>query len=157
MHEGHARILLAAQGYAELGMFDDGLAELGTLPEELQQEDDRIELRLAILMQAHRWNIALIVSRELYRSAPDKNIGYIHAAFCLHELGANEDARDLLLAGPEALHSEPTYHYNMACYECRLGNLDLARAHLDRSFQLDKKFRQFARTDPDLEPLRGKP
>lgn len=157
MHEGHARILLAAQGYAELGMFDDGLAELGTLPEELQQETIAIELRLAILMQAHRWNIALIVSRELYRSAPDKSIGYIHAAFCLHELGATQDARDLLLAGPEALHSEPTYHYNMACYECRLGNLDLARAHLDRSFQLDKKFRQFARTDPDLEPLRGKP
>jgi hypothetical protein len=43
---------------------------------------------------------------------------------------------------------------NLACYECALGNLGRACAHLDRSFQLDKKFRDFARGDPDLAALR---
>jgi hypothetical protein len=27
--------------------------------------------------------------------------------------------------------------------------------HLDKSFSLDKKYRDYARTDPDLEPLRS--
>ncbi len=154
MLEGHEKTLLAAQGYAELGMFDDGLAELNTLPAKVKRDPTAMELKLGILMQARRWDPALTISRQLTRACPDKNIGYIHTAFCLHELGRTDDARTVLLTGPESLHSEPTYHYNLACYECHLGNMDLARVHLDRSFQLDKKFRDFAKTDPDLQALR---
>ena len=155
MIESHEKTLLAAQGYGELSMFDDALAELDTLPAEARDEPAAIEMRLGILMQARRWKNALTVSRALTRAWPDKNIGYIHTAFCLHELGQTEEARSILLEGPETLRTEPTYHYNLACYECRLGNVEMARAHLDRSFQLDKKFRDFARTDPDLQALRG--
>jgi len=156
MLAGHERTLLAAQGYRELGMVDDALAELDGLPAELERHAIVLELRLVILMQARRWNRALEASRNLCQIEPEKTIGYIHAAFCLHELGNTIEARETLLGGPTALHADPTYHYNLACYECRLGNLDLAQAHLDRSFQLDKKFREFARTDPDLEPLRAR-
>ena len=154
MLEGHEKTLLAAQGYIELGMFDDGLAELDTLPENARRNPTALELRLAILMQTRRWKDALTVSRRLTRACPHKNVGYIHTAFCLHELGKTGEARTVLLAGPATLHAEPTYHYNLACYECHLGNIDLARMHLDRSFQLDKKYRDFAKTDPDLEALR---
>jgi len=156
MLEGHERTLLAAQGYGELGMVDEALTELDTLPADMKRHSKVIELRLAILMQARRWTDALQASRDLCNLEPEKTMGYIHAAFCLHELGHTVEARETLLGGPTALHAEPTYHYNLACYECRLGNLDLAQAHLDRSFQLDKKFREFARSDPDLEPLRTK-
>ncbi len=151
----HEKTILAAQGYCELGMFDDALTELNALPVEAKSHPEAIETRLAILMQARRWKSALTVSRELCLMCPDKNIGYIHAAFCLHELGDTVEARTLLLSGPETLHADPTYHYNLACYECRLGNFDLARVHLDRSFQLDKKYREFAKTDPDLKALRS--
>ena len=154
MLEGHERTLLAAQGYRELGMVDDALAELEGLPAALERHATVLELRLVILMQARRWDDALKAGRDLCQIEPEKTMGYIHVAFCLHELGHTIEARDTLLGGPTTLHAEPTYHYNLACYECHLGNLDLARAHLDRSFQLDKKFREFARTDPDLEPLR---
>ena len=41
MHEGHAKILLAAQGYAELGMFDDGLAELARCPRSCSRKRSR--------------------------------------------------------------------------------------------------------------------
>ena len=61
----------------------------------------------------------------------------------------------MLLQGPSTLHQEATYHYNLACYECALGQLALARAHLEKSFEIDKKFREFAKTDPDLKPLRS--
>jgi predicted Zn-dependent protease len=154
MIEGHERTLLAAQGYSELGMFDDALKELDSLPEEVADYSTVVELRTVILMQARRWKSALTASRALCRVAPDKTAGFIHAAFCLHELGRTGEARDILLGGPDLLHAEPTFHYNLACYECALGNLDLARMHLEKSFELDKKFRDFARNDPDLAPLR---
>jgi predicted Zn-dependent protease len=152
--EEHSRTILAAQGYCELHMFDEALQELGTLPADAQQHPSALEVRLVILMQAKRWKQALAAGKELVNLDPERNIGYIHSAFCLHELGRTEEARDLLLNGPSALHTEPVYHYNLACYECMLGHLDVARAHLDKSIQLDKKFRDYASTDPDLKALR---
>jgi tetratricopeptide (TPR) repeat protein len=155
MLEGHERILLAAQGYSELGMFDDALAEIDSLPEEVAQLGTAVELRTVVLMQARRWKLALTASRALCRLAPDKTSGFIHTAFCLHELGRTTEARETLLSGPELLHMEPTYHYNLACYECALGNLDLARLHLEKSIELDKKLKELARNDPDLAALRA--
>ena len=154
MLEGHERTLLAAQGYSELSMYDDAIAELDTLPEPAGGHATVVELRAVILMQAKRWKPALTAARSLCRIEPEKTSGFIHAAFCLHELGRTEEARDILIGGPESLHVEPTFHYNLACYECALGNLALARLHLDKSIQLDKKFRDFARSDPDLAALR---
>jgi len=155
MLDGHERTLLAAQGYSELSMYDDALAELDSLPGEVLESATVVELRTVILMQARRWKSALTAARSLCRVEPDKTSGFIHAAFCLHELGRTTEARDMLIAGPDALHVEATFHYNLACYECALGNLALARLHLDKSCQLDKKFRDFARSDPDLAALRG--
>ena len=154
MIEGHERTLLAAQGYSELGMFDDAIAELDSLPADAAHNSTALELRAVILMQAKRWKPALTASRDLCRAEPEKSIGFIHTAFCLHELGRTAEARDVLLAGPETLHTESTFHYNLACYECALGHLDTARLHLDKSIELDKKMRDFARTDPDLAALR---
>lgn len=152
--DSHERTLLAAHGYAELGMLDDALAELETLPAAALAEPTAVEMRLAILMQARRWVDALRTSEVLCKLDPTRNSAFIHAAFCLHELGRTADARDALLNGPPTLHGEATFHYNLACYECALGQIGLARAHLEKSFSLDKKFREFAKTDPDLKPLR---
>ena len=154
MLEGHERTLLAAQGYSELSMHDDALAELDSLPEEAAETSRALELRAVILMQAKRWKHALTISRELCRTDPEKTCGFIHTAFCLHELGRTDEARDILLGGPDALRAEPTFHYNLACYECALGHLELARMHLEKSFSLDKKMRDFAKSDPDLAALR---
>ena len=131
--------------------------ELNTLPDELADHATVVELRTVVLMQAKRWKPALTASRAaLCRVAPGKNSGFIHAAFCLHALGRTEEARDTLISGPELLHSDPTFHYNLACYECTLGNLDLARLHLEKSFELNKEFQRIrAKSDPDLAaPLR---
>jgi predicted Zn-dependent protease len=148
------RILLAAQGYCELSMFDEALEELASLPAKTQHHPSAVELRLVVLMQARRWKLALTTARELTKIAPDKSIGFIHAAFCLHELGKTEDARAVLLDGPQTLRTEPVFHYNLACYEAVLGNLDEARGYLKTSVELDKKFSEYAKTDPDLRALR---
>ena len=154
MLHGHERTLLAAQGYSELSMYDDALAELDTLPAATLKTAEALELRTVILMRAKRWKDALATGHELCATEPQKTGGFIHTAFCLHELGRTTEARDCLLNGPPALHAEPTFHYNLACYECALGHLDLARLHLDKSFSMDKKMRDLAKRDPDLAALR---
>jgi predicted Zn-dependent protease len=148
------RALLAAQGYLELGMAEEALAELSSLPQVESIDPDIIELRLHVLMQAKRWPDALAAAEELLLARPSAVQGYIHGAFALHELRRTAEARDLLLKGPEELRKDPTFHYNIGCYEAVLGNRDAALQSLRRSFALDSTYRDFARRDPDLALIR---
>ncbi len=147
------RTLLSAQGYFELGMMDEALSEIDTLPRPVQERLDVLQMRLFIQMRAKRWSQALKVSRVLCKTHPDDAVGFIHAAFCLHELGRTAQAKVLLLRGPASLLGEATYHYNLGCYDAALGNIEDAQAHLRISFKLDEKFREFAKTDPDLRAV----
>ena len=148
------RALLAAQGYLELGMAEEAIAELSSLPPVENIDPDIIELRLHILMQAKHWPDALAAAEELLRVRPSAVLAYIHGAFALHELRRTAEARDLLLKGPEELRKDPTFHYNIGCYEAVLGNHDAALQSLRQSFALDSAYRDFARYDPDLALIR---
>ena len=148
-------IILAAQGYFELEMHKEALAELDQLPLSEQIRPEVLEMRVLILMKDHHWREALDVSEKLCAMAPEAPVGFIHAAYCLHELGKTRQAKEFLLEGPAALATDPTYHYNLACYECALGNIETARAYLKASVAMDKDFREFAKSDPDLKALQG--
>ncbi len=151
------RIVEAAEGYSELGMAPEALAELASLPEEVLERESVLQLRLTVLMRARRWTDGLSVCRRLCEVAPQSSAGFIHAAYCLHELEETEMAKALLLAGPASLIDQATYHYNLACYECVLGNREAAMACLEACFNLDKKYRSYAREDADLAPLFPRP
>ena len=112
------RILLAAQGYLELGMVEEALAELSSFSGPFAQDPDIVELRLHIQMQGERWNDALTSAEELLRITPDAVPAFIHGAFALHEMGRTSEARDLLLKGPPVLKNDPTFHYNIGCKAC---------------------------------------
>jgi tetratricopeptide (TPR) repeat protein len=147
------RSLLAAQGYIELEMTDDALRELDALSSAEQVLEETLQMRLFVLMRAKRWDEALVVCRQLREDCPECTTGFIHGAFCLHELGRTLEAKELLMQGPKVLLSEPTYYYNLGCYAAVLGNLEEATAHLETSFRMDKKFREIAKYDPDLKPV----
>ena len=146
----------AAQGYLELGMTDEALAELGRVPEEDRAHEDVEQLRVYILMRARRWDEALEFCETLRGKYPEFGLGYIHGAFCLHELGRTAEAMALLQEGPAALLREPVYFYNLGCYHAVLGNPEEAQNYLQMSFNMDEKFREIARYDPDLEGVIGK-
>ncbi len=143
----------AACGYAELGMAAESIAELNAIDDEFQHRPEVLQLRLHHLMRKKHWSRALSVSRRLCRAAPEASAGFLHAGFCLHQIGRTREAKELLLRGPTALLKEPIYYYNMGCYEVLLGNLKDARVHLQISFKMDSSFRDLAKRDPDLRPL----
>lgn len=147
------RTLLAAQGYIELDMPETALRELDELPAEDQSRQEVLQVRLFIFMRARSWRDAMQVCDCLRAADPEQTTGYIHGAFCLHELGQTREAKNLLLSGPAALLREATYYYNMGCYDAVLGNLRDAQHALEISFKMDDKFREIAKYDPDLKEV----
>lgn len=138
-----------------LKMYGEAIEELATLPAEVLGEAVVVEMHLVTFMQAKEWERALEYGRTLCKLRPEEISGFIHSAFCLHELGRTAEAKELLTSGPPALLKEANYFYNLACYECVLDHLDEAQKHLTKSFELDSKYRDFAKNDPDLQALRA--
>jgi len=151
--EDFQRRILAAQGYHELGLWREAWRELDGLSAPAQNRPDVLEMRVLILINERKWREALTLSRQLSDIAPEEEGGWVHAAYCLHELGRTGEALKALLAAPASLREKAIFHYNYACYSCVLGKIDEARQALLRSFALDKRYRDFARSDQDLEPL----
>jgi hypothetical protein len=69
------------------------------------------------------WDLLIAVARELARLPPINDQGWIHWAFELQELGLIAEAKAVFFQA-EPLHpSCAVLHYNMACYECLLGDI----------------------------------
>jgi tetratricopeptide (TPR) repeat protein len=112
------------------------------------------EILLLCLMAESRWADALALTLRLCEMEPEEPGGFIHAAFCLHELGRTDEAVDMLSRGPAALRSKPVFYYNMGCYHACLGDMEKALKLLRQSFEMDGSLRAVARKDPDLDVLR---
>jgi len=134
-------------------MWRESVAELDAIDKRLQNRPEVLHLRLHHLMRKKNWGKALHVSQALCRAAPDCGTGFLHAGFCLHQLGKTAEAKRLLITGPIALLQEPIYYYNLGCYEALLGNVRDAKTNLQISFRMDASFRALARKDPDLKAL----
>ncbi len=131
----------------------ESIAELDAIAPRLQRRPEVLQLRLHHLMQTKHWSKALCISRELCRIAPDCGVGFLHAGFCLHQLGKTAEAKKTLSTGPLVLLKEPIYYYNMGCYDALLGDIHDAVANLRISFKMDASFRALAKKDPDLKAL----
>jgi tetratricopeptide (TPR) repeat protein len=148
------KCLLAAQGYLELDMPVEAMAELDSMAPDDRDLESALQLRLFIAMKSHNLEESLRICERLRQIYPEAVSGYIHGAFCLHERGQTDAALNLLLSGPPSLAEEATYFYNLACYSAVLGDLEGAADYAQRSFAMDDKFRDIAKLDPDLIELR---
>ena len=59
------RRIIAAQGYVELGLYEEAREELSPLPAEMNERVDVIEITLLCLMGGHRWAEALALATKL--------------------------------------------------------------------------------------------
>jgi tetratricopeptide (TPR) repeat protein len=147
------KILNACQGYLQLGMIEDAWNELNTVPPGFQDRPEVLQLRTWIHMRRKEWLPGFESAARLCGLAPHIPIPFIDAAYCLHELKRTSEAKQILMAGPPELAKFPLYHYNLACYEACLGNLDSARRYLKTAIGLHPPYREEALQDPDLKPL----
>lgn len=142
------------RGYIELGMLDDAWREIESLPPELSGTPEAQEVRIIVMLDQGRLEEALALSENLCDLFPDHPAGFVQGAYCLHARGDTAGAIAHLQSGPESLREEPVYFYNLACYELALGRDEAARTWLTHSFEMDRKNREKALADPDLDSIR---
>ncbi|MBN1673710.1 MAG: hypothetical protein JXR37_21865 [Kiritimatiellae bacterium] len=145
--------LLAADGYMDIKMFDEARKELDSIPVEYRDVPDYLWLRHRLTFAEQNWSEALDVGRKLCALAPDEPESWVSYAYAARELQQVELARRVADKGVEMFPDQPLLAYNLACYECLLGNLDRTRDLLTRAFSLDGKLRQEAMADTDLTGL----
>ena len=149
--------LLAAEGWLELGLAGECLGELGRLSAEVRRSGRAMNLEWQAHAARRDWPAALAVGRALAEGHPSDCSGWIQRSFALHELGRTSEAMDALAPALEMFPEHPLVRYNMACYACRLGDLDGARAWLRDVARLKgiAFVKGLAEGDPDLELLRA--
>ncbi len=147
---GVMRTLQAATGWLELGLADEALYELETLPTEVRRQRRVLEVTLAAQMVGKKWNPASDTARLLCLTASNEPVFFLRAAFCLHETGDTLAACNWLLRGPKTLFEMAVFHYNLACYLWTLGKASRARSHLRQAITMDESFLEAAREDRDL-------
>ncbi|TAG11043.1 MAG: hypothetical protein EAZ42_02170 [Verrucomicrobia bacterium] len=146
-------IMRAATGWIELGLADEALVELQSLPADVQSGRDALEIRLAAQMRVEFWNPASETALLLCLKDTSEPDFFLHAAYCLHKTGDTLAACNQLLKGPKRLFEMPLFHYNLACYLWTLGEGPRARSHLQQAIEMDHRFRKVALADSDLVGL----
>lgn len=147
------RHLTAAEGYAALRMFLDADAELDQIDPDVRHVAEVLAVRLKIYRGLEKWELMRTVAGRLVAHDPDNVQWAISLAFATRRAQSIEAARRILLEAVELHPSEPILHYNLACYECQLGLLQVAKGRLAHAFKLAPKCRLMALEDDDLAPL----
>ena len=149
--------LLAAQGWTELGNYLEAEAELRQLPEALRAHPQVLTVRHELYAKTARWELAAEVAGILVESFADQAGPWVSLAYATRRKpgGGIPQARDILTRALALFPSEAIIVYNLACYECQLGNETAALARLEQARALGGKsaIRQMALVDADLKPL----
>ncbi len=144
-----------ALGYIALGLLPAAEAELTAVSAHDQSTPAVLGAWVELHLANHGWAQTIAAARQLVDLAPAEEHGWIAWAYALRELQRTAEAREVLLRA-EPLHGVrcALLHFNLACYECLLGDLAEARRRLDQAIALDSSYVVVAAADPDLQALR---
>jgi tetratricopeptide (TPR) repeat protein len=147
--------LSAAEGWLELGNAREAQAELDCISPAGQGRIEVLAIRWGILAHFKSWEQGVVVAARIVELVPKEVFGWIHRSYALHELKRTREARDLLQPAAKLFPKVETIPYNLACYECQLGDLAAARDWFRRALKLHVKAELQARAleDEDLKPL----
>jgi Flp pilus assembly protein TadD len=148
----------ATIGWLELGNWREAAAELDGVRKALSKHPAVLWLRYDVHAQAGHWDLASEAAFTLARTMPGEPAAWTKLAYATRRKpgGGIPRAKEILAAARRLFPAEMLIPYNLACYECQLGNLALARALLREAFQLGNpaQLKQMSLSDTDLEPLR---
>ena len=147
------RALHAADGYLYLGLADYALKQLDFVPVPEQGDPSVMLARVRVLLHLRDWPQAEKLSSTGAEQHPSEEEFTVQRAFALHQLKKGDEAVEVLLSAPEWLRRTGILHYNLACYEARLGNLSTARQCIRAAIKINAAMKKNARVDPDLQSL----
>jgi tetratricopeptide (TPR) repeat protein len=128
--------LKAAQGWVELGAWDVANDELENITPQLRAHPDVLKVRFGVYLAAKHFELATAAADGLVKMLPEDSEGWIHRSYALHEMGRTAEAQEKLRPAAEKFPTKWEICYNLACYDSQLGEMDEARALLERAFTL---------------------
>lgn len=149
----------AASGWLDLGNWQEANAELERICPQNRTHPAVLEVRYEIYASGTRWEACVDIAETIVKLYPESTFGWIRRSYALHELKRSREALAQLLPAADLFPEEIIIRYNLACYECALGNMSSARAWLVKTFDLAQQqkcfdeYRLMALDDRDLEPF----
>lgn len=147
------RALEAGDGYLFLGMPAEALKEFAAIPKVERKLASVMLAEIRVLLHLKDWKRAEALSARGCETHPDEDEFTVQRVFALHQLEKGEEAFRVLLSAPEWIRRTGILHYNLACYEARLGDLNAARRCIDAAIEINSAIKKNARSDPDLAAL----
>jgi tetratricopeptide (TPR) repeat protein len=147
------RHLNAAQGYAMLQMYSDAEEELRQLSRGLDAVPEVLIARLLVYQGLKKWEGLRSIALQLMALQPGNSQWPISLAYATRRCDSIEVARNILVVAQKKHPNEAIIPYNIACYDCQLGNLESAKGYLEHAIQLSPKIKPMAMEDEDLKPL----
>jgi hypothetical protein len=127
----------------------------------MHRHPEVLGVRYELFENAECWLKCEEVAEEIILLEPESTFGCICRSFALHEQDLTATAREKLLPAVDLFPDGITIRYNLACYECVLGNMSQAKLHLAEAFNIahnqncTDEWKSQMLGDPDLKPLRG--
>lgn len=153
--------LRAAEGWLALGDCASAFEELDRVSPPARSHSAILKLRWRIYAKAGKWGNAYTVAEGLSRLEPDDSQPYVWRSYSARRMkgGGIGLALELLLDVVNDFPDEPLLPFNIACYQCQLGNLDEAKAWMHTALEVadltghgrELRARTFA--EPDLAEL----
>jgi tetratricopeptide (TPR) repeat protein len=147
------QILTAAYGYVQLQMFHEANEQLDKIDPFLRAAPEILALRIEIYRGLAKWELMIELAKRLLEFQPDNPEWPVSLAYATRRAISVEAAKEILLKAEPQFPREALIPYNLACYECQLGNLVSAKNYLTQAFKIDSNWRVIALEDRDLEPL----
>ena len=148
--------LTAAQGWLELENAAEAIKELEQISPESREHPDVLEIRWAAEAKQLNWEECVRVATQLTHHAPGRSSGWIHRSFSLHELKHTKEAYELLLPALSVFEDIWTIPYNLACYQCQLGQKKQALKCYAKALEIGgESVKKMALSDIDLAPIRA--
>ena len=149
--------MLSAQGWAELGNFAEAEADLKRLAPALRAHLQVLGVRYEIFARSKRWAEAAEVATRLVDEFAHQVGTWVSLAYAVRRKadGGIPQAREILTRARALFPTESLISYNLACYECQLGDQAAAWQWLQEAITLGgkKEIKQMALNDNDLKPM----
>src|SRR6266481_539642 len=134
-------------------MYSEAAAELNNIDPVCLAAPEVLSVRLRVYAGLQDWGMMQSVAKRLNGRDPKNPQWAVSAAYATRRAESIQAAKSILTKTLELHPEEPAIHYNLACYECQMGNLSDAKKHLMSATGADVSFKAMSLDDPDLEPL----
>lgn len=144
-----------AQGWLLLDKHAEAASALDEIPVIFHSFPAVLLVRSQIHMETRQWKLAEPFLRQLLEKDATEPQHWISLAYVVRRAKSIKEAAPILQEARKRFPTVALIWFNLACYAAQETRLQEARDLLTEALRLEPSYRELAKTDSDLEPLRN--